>query len=194
MTKKLKNQKASPLSKRRLKCSSHGHCLCLEQKEQNMSPSFYTLLQCLHCSSSHWQRDYDLDDGEIASFVDSETHHHFDLESKPTEDEVQERSRPKICITMASGSRLKMGYKEDLQQHKLRNDTWMEQTKLVFFYQGKLLAKSATKIKHRYPKVPLVSWSNICKYDMFPSIALAAVAECGKQQVGSNMQQGNINN
>ncbi|CAL5351685.1 unnamed protein product [Camellia sinensis] len=38
-----------------------------------------------------------------------------------------------------------------LEQQKLRNDTWMEQTKLVFFYQGKLLAKSATKIKHRDP-------------------------------------------
>lgn len=46
----------------------------------------------------------------------------------------------------------------------------------------------------RDPKVPVVSWSNICKCDMFPSIALTAVAECGKQQVRSSMQQGNINN
>ncbi|KAI7998844.1 hypothetical protein LOK49_LG10G02500 [Camellia lanceoleosa] len=80
------------------------------------------------------------------------------------------------------------------KQQKLRNDTWMEQTKLVFFYQGKLLAKSATKIKHRDPTVPVVSWSNICNYDMFPSIALATVAERGKQQVTSSMQQGNISN
>ncbi|KAL7169399.1 hypothetical protein ACSBR2_034443 [Camellia fascicularis] len=78
---------------------------------------------------------------------------------------------------------------EATEQQKLRNDTWMEQTKLVFFYQGKLLAKSATKIKHRDPTVPVVSWSNICKYDMFPFIALTTVAERGKQQVTSSMQR-----
>ncbi|KAL7194786.1 hypothetical protein ACSBR1_035093 [Camellia fascicularis] len=83
---------------------------------------------------------------------------------------------------------------EATEQQKLRNDTWMEQTKLVFFYQGKLLAKSATKIKHRDPTVPVVSWSNICKYDMFPFIALTTVAERGKQQVTSSMQRGNISN
>ncbi|CAL5423656.1 unnamed protein product [Camellia sinensis] len=60
-----------------------------------MFPSFYILL---------FGGDDDIDDGEIASFINSEIHYHFYFESKPTEDEVQERSRPKICIIMALGS------------------------------------------------------------------------------------------
>ncbi|CAL5388130.1 unnamed protein product [Camellia sinensis] len=45
-----------------------------------MSPSFYTL--------PLFGGDDDLDDSEIASFINSETHYHFYFESKPMEDEV----------------------------------------------------------------------------------------------------------